>query len=433
LNSTTKAWIAAAVAVVASIGLIVWQVRARRHEPVNLSAEDMSTIVEDFPARDRARLASDEKARKDLAENLKILLALAEEARAKGYGNNPEVKEQIEVMRAQVISEGYFKSKNSAPTSITDQEIEDFFKQPTNQHKLDELLKMIKGSPQLAGQPIPDEQLKAVKQEFGRTLIGEQKGIAEGVDRQRPVELQLILQEARTLAQKYAQEQLSEKTKATDEEINTYVAQHPELDIKQKRTKAEEILKRARGGEDFAKLAKEFSTDPGSAEKGGDLGWFGHGTMVPEFDQAVFALKPGEISEVVESKFGYHIIKLEEKKTETKDGKPEEQVHARHILIGESAQSDNPFARPQSGRDKARAAVEQEKQKKVLDEIVKRSKVTVAENYSVKMPDAQQMQPSLPPGFAPADQGPPPAPADTSGAKKETPAAKPEAKPRKKS
>jgi parvulin-like peptidyl-prolyl isomerase len=240
------------------------------------------------------------------------------------------------------------------------------------------------------------------------------------------VKLQLILQEARTLAQKYAQEQLSEKTKATDDEINAYVAQHPELDIKQKRTKAEEVLRRARGGEDFAKLAKEFSTDPGSAEKGGDLGWFGHGVMVPEFDQAAFALKPGEISDIVESKFGYHIIKVEERKTETKDGKQEDQVHARHILIGES-QAENQFGRPQSGREKARMAVEQEKQKKLLDEIVKRSKVTVAENYSVKMPDAQQLQPSLPPGFTP--EPPPSAPAENSGANKEAP--KPEAKPHK--
>jgi foldase protein PrsA len=430
LNSTTKAWIAAGLAVVFSVGLIVWQVRARRSEPMNLSAEDMSTIVEDFPPRDRARLASDEKARKDLAQNMKILLALAEEARLKGVANNPEVKQQMAVMRAQVISDGYFKSQTNAAASINDQEIDQFFKQPANQEKLNQLLKLIKESPQLGGQDIPEEQMKTLKQDYGRTLIGEQKGIAAGVDKQRSVQLQLMLQEARTLAQKYAQDQLSERTKASDEEINAYVAQHPEFDIKQKRSKAEDVLKRVRAGEDFAKLAKEFSTDTGSAEKGGDLGWFGHGQMVPEFEQAAFKLKPGEVSDIVETKYGYHIIKMDERKTENKDGKQEEQVHARHILIGESAQSDNPFAKPQSGRDKARVAVEQEKQKKVLDEIVKRSHVSVAENFPVKMPDAQQVQPGMPPGVAPAEQAPPaPQPAEASGAKKENP--KPNAKPRK--
>ena len=79
------------------------------------------------------------------------------------------------------------------------------------------------------------------------------------------------------------------------------------------RTKIDGVLKRAKAGEDFAALAKENSQD-GSASQGGDLGFFGRGRMVPEFDQAVFALKPGEISEVVSTQFGYHIIKLTEKK-----------------------------------------------------------------------------------------------------------------------
>jgi len=148
----------------------------------------------------------------------------------------------------------------------------------------------------------------------------------------------------------------------TKAEIDAYLASHPELDTdKKRREQAEEVLKRLRGGEDFSKLAKEFSTD-GSKDKGGDLGWFGHGDMVPEFEKAAYALKPGEISEVVQSKFGFHIIKVEEKKTETKDGKPEEKVHARHILFGD--QNSNPFAPPQTPRDKARAAIEKEKQKK---------------------------------------------------------------------
>ena len=79
------------------------------------------------------------------------------------------------------------------------------------------------------------------------------------------------------------------------------------------RTKIDGVLKRAKAGEDFAALAKENSQDP-SASQGGDLGFFPRGRMVPAFDQAVFALKPGEISEVVTTEFGYHIIKLTEKK-----------------------------------------------------------------------------------------------------------------------
>src|SRR5262249_26857140 len=78
------------------------------------------------------------------------------------------------------------------------------------------------------------------------------------------------------------------------------------------RKKAEDLLKRVRAGEDFATLAKKNSDDSGSADKGGDLGVFPHGKMVPAFDTAVFALEPGAVSEVVETPFGFHIIKLEE-------------------------------------------------------------------------------------------------------------------------
>ena len=78
------------------------------------------------------------------------------------------------------------------------------------------------------------------------------------------------------------------------------------------RAKAAQVLVDLQGGADFAALAKEYSADPGSAAKGGELGFFAKGAMVPEFDEASFALqKKGELSGLVKTKFGYHILQLE--------------------------------------------------------------------------------------------------------------------------
>jgi peptidyl-prolyl cis-trans isomerase SurA len=87
---------------------------------------------------------------------------------------------------------------------------------------------------------------------------------------------------------------------------------------------AEKILELVKSGQDFAQLASMYSDDP-SGKEGGDLGFFKKGDMIPKFEQVAFSLNPGEVSDVVETEFGYHIIKVEEKK--------DDRVHARHILI----------------------------------------------------------------------------------------------------
>lgn len=80
--------------------------------------------------------------------------------------------------------------------------------------------------------------------------------------------------------------------------------------------KAKEIADQLAKGGDFSALAKEHSGDPGSKERGGDLGYFGRGQMVPEFEAAAFALEVGKVSAPVKSAFGWHIIKLDDKRTE---------------------------------------------------------------------------------------------------------------------
>lgn len=95
--------------------------------------------------------------------------------------------------------------------------------------------------------------------------------------------------------------------------------------LAEKRVRAEEIEARLQNGEDFASLAREVSEDPGSAFNGGDLGCFGAGTLVPEFEEVAFELKQGERSSPVLSPYGYHLIQLNEKR--------EDAICASHILV----------------------------------------------------------------------------------------------------
>jgi peptidyl-prolyl cis-trans isomerase D len=105
------------------------------------------------------------------------------------------------------------------------------------------------------------------------------------------------------------------------------------------KAKVDELLKQIRSGADFAELAKKNSEDPGSAVNGGDLDYFGRGRMVPEFDQAAFAMEVGQISDPIKTQFGYHIIKVVDKKPATVRTLQEVRQQLQDQLAYETAQT----------------------------------------------------------------------------------------------
>ncbi|MER2127227.1 peptidylprolyl isomerase [Solibacillus sp.] len=153
-----------------------------------------------------------------------------------------------------------------------------------------------------------EEELKTVKEQYGE---GYEAALAQSNLTEDMLKTNIrfsLLQEKATM-----------DVDVTDEEIQNYYDQSSqELNARhilvEDEALAKELVEKLKAGEDFATLAKENSTDTGSAEKGGDLGWFSTGTMVPAFNDAAYALEIDAISEPVQSDFGYHIIQVLDKR-----------------------------------------------------------------------------------------------------------------------
>ncbi len=147
---------------------------------------------------------------------------------------------------------------------------------------------------------------------------------AKGFDKSDDFKRKMLFLEERALHSEVIEQEVV--TKITDEEIrkryDTEIANTPPVNevharhiLVKTKEEADTIVKQLNGGAKFEEIAKEKSSDPGSGAQGGDLGWFGPGQMVPEFEKAAFALEPGSYTKTpVQSQFGFHVIKVEDKR-----------------------------------------------------------------------------------------------------------------------
>ncbi len=207
----------------------------------------------------------------------------------------------------------------------------------------------------------------------------------EGIDKNQAVLDKMEDLKKQLILQAYVKKKVDEQANLTDADLQKFYDQNKDKFktgeqvrashiLVKTEPEAQAILKQLKGGANFEELAKKNSVDASASAKGGDLGWFSKGTMIPEFEKTAFNMKEGEISGVVKTQFGYHIIKL----------------------TGKRPAGIRPFAEV---KDQIREALLPQKQQEVLKKITEDMKKNV--KYTINE-DALKSLGGTPSGAAPS-------------------------------
>lgn len=425
--------------------MVFWKNKVGGHSAGNfnsISKEEIETLLSDVAKADPValkRLGEDPEMKKQQLDSLKQLLAFASEAQREGITNEKPHKQELENIEAEVIAVNYDRdlNKDKGPMPpfgfIGEDRVKAFWgegEQPVQgwwqnfqnkiglgkkDHSLEfdkfletKLAILGESNPKMKDHEITDEERQQAKDFFAKISIYNDEyndKLSKGQiapELSKKIELQTKLQQAQYLARVYSTK-MADKLKVSDEEIAKYIADHPELGVEEKRAKANEVLNRAKAGEDFATLANEFTDDPGNtdskgAKQGGFYGNNTKGKMVPQFEQAALALEPGQITpELVETDYGFHIIKLEKKGvSEDEATKGQETYDVRHILISTGVKDpESPFGGEKPVKVFVKDKLESEKEKAALDEIVAKNNVSVPDDFSIPEITDEQIQEAM--------------------------------------
>lgn len=364
-----KPLIAFFIVIIIAGGMLIAQNQSLGGGNINITSKDMEAWFKMLPPQQLQGMSNDPEAKKVLVDNLKEMFVLSQEAEKMGLANAPDAQAELSMMEKVALA-GTFKNvkgaENPALGQVSEEEKQDFLKKSPN--AFDEF---IASSPRF--KTVPEAQREGLKVQFAELMILLDRAKKSGLEKDPGYQMTYRIQRASYLAVK-AQQQLRTTIPVTDEEINKefelvkdnyaetrashILVMFPErrkeretppkpageegktstdskdakdskpAEVKEtakvaKPASKEEALKLAQellakvkaNPATFAELAKQYSDDPGSGEMGGDLGFFKSDVgFVPEFKTAVFKLKEKEISDVVETEFGYHIIQITEKR-----------------------------------------------------------------------------------------------------------------------
>jgi peptidyl-prolyl cis-trans isomerase C len=313
----------------------------------NLTARDMEVLVgEIMPPPQQQAMATSAEQKQNFAKRLKELLALAQVAEQKGFAEKPDVQSQIN-LQTDIALRDAFDKKNPG-VKLEEEEISKYL--TDHPQEFDSFLN---ANPQFKMQA-SGPQAEGMKKEFAQIKVLAGRARQQNLHQDEVFKIRALLERCNVLARAFVTDLQENGNLVSDADVEAYYKEHPEefeevrarhilistspeeephtphpgkdekeahgdkpkaLTKEEAKKKAQAILERIRKGEDFAKLAEENSGDPVSKTKGGDMGYFPKGVMVPEFDKVAFSLKTGDLSDLIETQFGYHIIRIEDHRT----------------------------------------------------------------------------------------------------------------------
>lgn len=417
-----KGLIVAAVALIVAVaGFFIWRNQEARADAARveaatlkgLTAEEIQQILQSLAAVDPQTVAAmkdSPEARQVFLKKLRGTFALAAEARREGLEASENFKNEIEFKKNQVLQSMYIGrlGPERIRELLTAETIEAVWNDGENENRFNREMEALeaerkahaesRGTHALAPK-LEGEKLKRARRDWAMMKIVTDNAKADAEFMAQPVvALRFKILEAGILAADYANKHWQKKIKATDEEVKAYLAAHPEYDIAKKRQRAEEALKRAKAGEDFAKLAAEFSEDRSTKDKGGLYENVGAGVLWEEVQAAALKMESGQVADtVIETNNGYHVVKLEKKET-GENGK----LSLRHIMLQKAFEEPNnvrPGVPPpfMSAQEIAKAEVEREKYDALVAQLIERNRISMPDDFAVYLPEqTENSKPGIP-------------------------------------
>ncbi|MBC7795567.1 MAG: peptidylprolyl isomerase [Pyrinomonadaceae bacterium] len=374
-----------------------------------LTATDVQKVLESEAKIDRLAVEAIVKTaetRKAFLSGINEYLAIAAQARREGFAENPDFKINVEYKRNMLLadlyraklSEGQTKSYIVAETDVKSvldnaENQKQFGIETETMRKIQKAVAAGRGKestiPPLEGARLAQAQQNWAKIKF---LSERAKADADFMS-QEYVRLRLKIVEAGILSNDYLQANYPKNIKPTNDDIKSYLSAHPEFDLNKKREKAESVLQRVKNGEDFAKLATEFSEDRQTKEKGGlyenvekDFLWI-------EIEKTALSLDKNQVADkLIETNTGFHIVKLENKQTKKdRDGREITIFSVRHILFQYAFEEpeDNKIGVPppfMKAEEIAHAQIEKEKRNRFVSAVVAQNPVKLPNDFEVNLP-----------------------------------------------